>query len=949
MHLRLPIEPTSTDRCRQNENGPAGYYNIDPPDELMASLPASGGRHPISNNRLSNEFRRALRANINSPLNLIVMATIERLNNNSPAGRIRSNAFADLAITGARVYANLYASGDKLESDELVRIVRQRVSPNFSEAQIARAVQSVTTRAVRVSWSLRGWGVRQRLGYIAVSAEDDSPDLPVNVPGPSLRANPLIDQYFLDVNVSPTRNIRTSLQVRIRFAIFGNREEVTQGNRQNSVNAFVTCGLLAPRSIPITIHPDRDILLFIHGHSSRLEEAIDLAPSLISQGYQILALDLPGFGYSTHINPNAIGRIASDRNVERIATEGPNRALEFLEQSIVDFMDELESLRQGTKARIKGVIGGSLGGNLGLRLAQRGLRDLNYLHTVVTWSPASVWGSSWARARLIPFIPGIHVDVKKHEAVRVSRDRALERETTRIRYNYISQVFGHFQALEGRQADRWFRENWNPCKENYIEGARFDREEIYTEAFRKWHWRVAHEQLIFMHDEKTSVNGHPRLRDVQSRVLIGAGSEDNHGPDKLWDHSRHLAIRMINTAGSTMWLKNTGHSIHNERPVQLAREIVKFVPNRRTTTGENWEGWTQIGDRRFHPNSINAHLLNNGAMELYGIDRTNNRLYYTKGQRINEYRFNDWRVISEGTSGVTFKGRPAVAQLDNGKLRMYALRADKDWITHLTQQSTDGSWKGTDMGNIFRQLIGGAATSPAVLSRVGKDFQLLAQDNPMRLHLVAAGRSSGFVHIRGQQSTGYPDGYWPKGRDLGGALFFKTPFISRNQDGRLEIFNVDINGRVMHCWETSSDNWRSSWSHLNGGWASGGCAVVRHRDGRLFAFVVGTSSNRNLYYCHQVRPNSGWTTWSSLGGSMAVGATPTCIVDFQGDILVAVRRNDNKVGLRRLRLLSNSWSRWNTLDGTVAGDPVAVASYNGGIALLAISTDGLCKITSLRS
>jgi hypothetical protein len=40
---------------------------------------------------------------------------------------------------------------------------------------------------------------------------------------------------------------------------------------------------------------------------------------------------------------------------------------------------------------------------------------------------------------------------------------------------------------------------------------------------------------------------------------------------------RSMAPKMVNTPGNTLFLKNTGHSIHDERPRYLASRIVEFL------------------------------------------------------------------------------------------------------------------------------------------------------------------------------------------------------------------------------------------------------------------------------------------------------------------------------------------------------------------------------------
>ena len=63
-----------------------------------------------------------------------------------------------------------------------------------------------------------------------------------------------------------------------------------------------------------------------------------------------------------------------------------------------------------------------------------------------------------------------------------------------------------------------------------------------------------------------------------TRMLLACGYDDTGGD--LCAHTRDVAGMMTNTPGRAVFLHNTGHSIQNERPNWLARNIVDFLEGR---------------------------------------------------------------------------------------------------------------------------------------------------------------------------------------------------------------------------------------------------------------------------------------------------------------------------------------------------------------------------------
>lgn len=88
------------------------------------------------------------------------------------------------------------------------------------------------------------------------------------------------------------------------------------------------------------------------------------------------------------------------------------------------------------------------------------------------------------------------------------------------------------------------------------------------------------------------------------------------------------------------------------------------------------------------------------------------------------------------------------------------------------------------------------------------------------------------------------------------------------KDGRVELFTIDTDGKVQHCWQKQpGSNW-SSWKPLGrpGGLSADGLATAVNLDGCLELFTVG-KENGAVWQRRQSEPGGGWTDWVSLGGA----------------------------------------------------------------------------------
>ena len=152
-------------------------------------------------------------------------------------------------------------------------------------------------RVYAVAWALRRGVDRAALNWIAHSAEDDSLPRPVNIPG---TPHPQAD---LEVEVQPFGVSRHRLRVRTRYTIA--RREIPRAPRAQS--------RVLPEDPQLVIEPGERVLVFIHGHSSRLEEVETMIDPLTERGFTIVSMDLPTCGYAQMIDHTTV---ASDANTD---------------------------------------------------------------------------------------------------------------------------------------------------------------------------------------------------------------------------------------------------------------------------------------------------------------------------------------------------------------------------------------------------------------------------------------------------------------------------------------------------------------------------------------------------------------------------------------------------------------------------------------------------------
>lgn len=540
-------------------------YNSPPPPRGVTGAP--GSTLGANEGRMRAELR-AVAAKRDPVVSLCQAA--QRFTHNAPASGGNpsdhdfGNAFADLSVTGKASFEKFV----QLHPTEAT-LRGQQACAGASEPAISAALD----RAYHVATALRGphdSPERRALGWIAVSGEDDQPYRPVNVPTNSGH----FPEFQIKVTV-PKFNI----PINTRYMIAHARPPAFSRPSAPLVDG-------GTRKVPADLLPalanDAEVIVFMHGMDSRLEEADDLTAAMHHLGghnWTIISVDFPTSGYADNIDHRRISPIT-----EVACHNTP--LVDFSEEFIVAFVDTLDAELHGQlKPKIEGFAGGSFGGNIAMRLGRR--PNTPWITHVIPWSPAAIWPSMIAQRNAVAAGCDTGWDMLKDRAVNQSlkwaglEERFLpDHETPELRRELF---YGGFDwspvgGLGGPpQAECWFSKNYD-CKQAVILGSRIDRQETYDANFRAWHWRLGAEQLAFSHQQFAPGTQKPLYLSNTKRTLLLSGCDDKCGD--LGPDTQDVAKKMVNTPGYARFLQNTGHSLDNEHPDWVARQIADFLSNR---------------------------------------------------------------------------------------------------------------------------------------------------------------------------------------------------------------------------------------------------------------------------------------------------------------------------------------------------------------------------------
>lgn len=459
-------------------------------------------------------------------------------------GRDVALALGDLLVTGRRAYRKWMASGLETATFDAIEDDLPAVARALPREHLEAAWSAVLTRVREVRMHLDAKsGVRAPFApsrgakWIASYSEHDVARAPVNVGCTAFTQEDLVVK------------LEGFAPLEVRFV------------RSRELNA------------------QSKIILYLHGLGSRAEEAEGLATHLatLDPNYVVVAPDLASHGSTSRIEILSGSHL--DFRYDVGAQQDPPTGypfLELMEKFVVEFARALDQRFPGAKSRIECVAGGSLGATLSLRLSLT--TSAWQPKRVAAWSPAGLWDPMNADL------------LKKHFAVDQVLGNATMPEMLDLgavvnglvpiaRPRLFSFNFEDQNAFQKASYRFWWSEAFLEKHEDahkYLAIA--DRLEHYGEAYRRWQFRLAYEQLCFSFrrgDRISKIGVRPDGALVP--LLLLCGQQDNFVGAHIADRMRDLATAKADHPGHAVWVTNAGHSLHDECPKLLASELHAFV------------------------------------------------------------------------------------------------------------------------------------------------------------------------------------------------------------------------------------------------------------------------------------------------------------------------------------------------------------------------------------
>jgi hypothetical protein len=651
----------------------------------MACLPTFVGGHVVEQDGRLNLFMRTNASSKDAKL-LLARAVWFSLGL-PPAGAISgmtcggtndqcATALAQLAVTGRQAFNSFTswnpgfapASSGPQVSD-LVQLVQTgyhdvpAIPTSVTADRIQAACSSILNQAYTALWAIRAnlpeWRqFRLNSMWIATSGEDDTPHRPVNVPTAPF------PQFDIPVPVTvggqaftlTTRYMIATAQTMMNLSAPATATAPPVPTLRQLCRPGLVCpSRLAipsdtPAQLPGAPLNTKNVIVYIHGGGSQLEEAVPLATQFISRfgtwsnNLVVISFDLPDSAYDDLFFTPVAGSTASRIPVDATSSafeNGPNGSipknianmpvLNFTLNFINNFIATLGQQGIIDPHRVLGVMGGSLGGNTSLALGMNPMPAPFHLERPLSFSaPATAPGGaqptivSWSVTTMVSDEGNAGLIVGGNmccipSALGGNGGITWGPESGNTRSDYISHLYFSGTA-PGLPADpeMWYRNDWmtthgTNAGQAMVAQSRFDRYEIYSPQARLWTTAIDTEQSIASFQHNTDTSGHSYQAGyqlVRARLLLASGACDdydngnttsptmmppsmslgtcaNHAigdtgtnllnHQDIYGFTHDLANDMRNATGTTLFLNDTGHSIHDERPAFFAGQIFSFL------------------------------------------------------------------------------------------------------------------------------------------------------------------------------------------------------------------------------------------------------------------------------------------------------------------------------------------------------------------------------------
>lgn len=212
----------------------------------------------------------------------------------------------------------------------------------------------------------------------------------------------------------------------------------------------------------------------------------------------------------------------------------------------------------------------------------------------------------------------------------------------------------------------------------------------------------------------------------------------------------------------------------------FCRMLDGSIQHKWESASTGWQSWVSLGGNVAGDPVVGLNWEGREEVFVRGGD---NQLYHA-------WQRNDGTWSGFASLGGPVAGEPAVGKVSDGRIEIYCRFADgsmrHNWQT---SRNVGTSWNGW--------VTYSGSTS----------FDMAAARTPGFIQEIYSCSSSGAI-LRAYQTS--LDGGWSSWESLGGTSEC-APIVSHNEDGRIQIFIVQSDGRVWSKWRTTGGGW-SAWT-----------------------------------------------------------------------------------------------------------------------------------------
>jgi len=290
-----------------------------------------------------------------------------------------------------------------------------------------------------------------------------------------------------------------------------------------------------------------------------------------------------------------------------------------------------------------------------------------------------------------------------------------------------------------------------------------------------------------------------------------------------------------------------------------------------------------------------------------------------------------WSSLGVPVSGFQAVGVPTVVRNADGRLEAFI--TDGQTVAHIWQVVPNGGW------STFQDL--GSPNSNGIQFSV-----VAANDADGRIEIFVVATNGELWHMWQTTPSAAPWSAWGVFPNIS---LITPPAIANNADGRLEVFAIRQDGSLAHIWQVLPNGGWSSWGSLgqpSSVLATEQVSVCANQDGRLEVF--GLDVNGAVCHIWQVLPNGGWSQWSSLqrpAPATPIVVPPVAVSNQNGAIEVFAQDHNGNLWHIWQTAANNGWSIWQCLSGgdfdaNLSTEPPTVGrNQDGRLKVFAVRND----------